>query len=562
MIKLYKIFFVLSVLGMTISCSNKQTIDRFISEYQTFQDTIYHSQIKLWPLETDSIRTAKKTFYTDMVARLSLIDDKELSQDDIINRDLMMLEMENELNDIIFESFLLPLNSEGGFLAGIIYDLQYAPTATAEQRQKYIDKLQGLSAYLATQKDILKKGIQQKKTSPKIITQRCIDFVEPYYNISLDDNVFIYPCNDNDSLKTVVKSIVQEKIMPAYKDFHKFLKNEYLPASTDSPGISELKGGKTYYENKTKYFTTLNMTPEEVYNTGLNEVDRIKKEMMSVIDSSGFKGSFEDFISFLRSDPQFYARTPKELLYRATWLSKKIEGKLPQYFNTLPRMPFTVEEVPASIAPNYTGGRYSEGSYVTGKPGAYWVNTYKLESRPLYVLPALTLHEAVPGHHLQIMLSRELKNVPKFRENLYISAFGEGWGLYSEYLGIETGMYETPYEDFGRLTYEMCRLVVDAGLHYKGWSREQAVAFMAGNTALSLHEVNTEIDRYIGWPAQAVSYKIGEIKIRELRKKAEKELGHKFDIKSFHDLVLSKGSVKLSTLESMVNSWIVLMKKG
>jgi uncharacterized protein (DUF885 family) len=565
MSKLYKIFFVLSVLGMTISCSNKQTIDSFISEYQTFQDTIYHSQIKLWPLETDSIRTAKKTFYTDMVARLSLIDDKELSQDDIINRDLMKLEMENELNDIIFESYLLPLNSEGGFLAGIIYDLQYAPTATAEQRQKYIDKLQGLPAYLATQKDILKKGIQQKKTSPKIITQRCIDFVEPYYNISLDDNVFIYPCNDNDSLKTVVKSIVQEKIMPAYKDFHKFLKNEYLPASTDSPGISELEGGKTYYENKTKYFTTLNMTPEEVYNTGLNEVDRIKKEMMSVIDSSGFKGSFEDFISFLRSDPQFYARTPKELLYRATWLSKKIEGKLPQYFNTLPRMPFTVEEVPASIAPNYTGGRYSEGSYVTGKPGAYWVNTYKLESRPLYVLPALTLHEAVPGHHLQIMLSRELKNVPKFRENLYISAFGEGWGLYSEYLGIETGMYETPYEDFGRLTYEMwraCRLVVDAGLHFKGWSREQAVSFMAGNTALSLHEVNTEIDRYIGWPAQAVSYKIGEIKIRELRKKAEKELGDKFDIKSFHDLVLSKGSVKLSTLESMVISWILLMKKG
>ncbi|MEY3422287.1 MAG: hypothetical protein RIR48_2590 [Bacteroidota bacterium] len=565
MSKLYKIFFVLSVLGMTISCSNKQTIDSFISEYQTFQDTIYHSQIKLWPLETDSIRTAKKTFYTDMVERLSLIDDKELSEDDIINRDLMKLEMENELNDIIFESYLLPLNSEGGFLAGIIYDLQYAPTANAEQRQKYIDKLQGLPAYLATQKDILKKGIQQKKTSPKIITQRCIDFVEPYYNISLDDNVFIYPCNDNDSLKTVVKSIVQEKIMPAYKDFHEFLKNEYLPASTDSPGISELEGGKIYYENKTKYFTTLNMTPEEVYNTGLNEVDRIKKEMMAVIDSSGFKGSFEDFISFLRSDPQFYARTPKELLYRATWLSKKIEGKLPQYFNTLPRMPFTVEEVPASIAPNYTGGRYSEGSYATGKPGAYWVNTYKLESRPLYVLPALTLHEAVPGHHLQIMLSRELKNVPKFRENLYISAFGEGWGLYSEYLGIETGMYETPYEDFGRLTYEMwraCRLVVDAGLHYKGWSREQAVVFMAGNTALSLHEVNTEIDRYIGWPAQAVSYKIGEIKIRELRKKAEKELGDKFDIKSFHDLVLSKGSVKLSTLESMVNSWIALMKKG
>jgi len=302
------------------------------------------------------------------------------------------------------------------------------------------------------------------------------------------------------------------------------------------------------------------MTPDEVFAKGESEVARIKSEMLNVIAASGFKGNFADFIAFLRKDPQFYAKTPRELLYRATWLAKKMEGKLPQYFNTLPRMPFTVEEVPAAIAPNYTGGRYSEGSYETGKAGAYWVNTYKLESRPLYVLPSLTLHEAVPGHHLQIMLSRELKNVPKFRENLYISAFGEGWGLYSEYLGIESGMYETAYENFGRLTYEMwraCRLVVDVGLHYKGWTRERAVDFMASNTALSMHEVNTEIDRYIGWPSQAVSYKIGELKIRELRKEAEKELGDTFEIKEFHDLILSYGSIKLSTLERIVKVWIM-----
>jgi uncharacterized protein (DUF885 family) len=222
-------------------------------------------------------------------------------------------------------------------------------------------------------------------------------------------------------------------------------------------------------------------------------------------------------------------------------------------------MPFTVEEVSPNIAPNYTSGRYSEGNYESGKPGAYWVNTYKLESRPLYALPALTLHEAVPGHHLQIMLSKEMEGVPAFRQNLYISAFGEGWGLYSEYLGKEAGMYETPYEDFGRLTYEMwraCRLVVDVGLHYKGWTRDQAVDFMASNTALSMHEVNTEIDRYIGWPAQAVSYKIGEIKIRQLRKKAEEELGDNFDIRVFHDILLANGSVRLNTLEKIVDRYI------
>lgn len=548
---------------LLMSCKKNNDINVYISEYQTFVDTISHKNKHTWSFESDSIRSAKRTFYTTMIGKLNAVDKAGLSEDDIINRDLLLLEMENELNDINFENYLLPLNSEGGFLAGIVYDIQYATIKSDEDKKAYIDKLQNLPHYLSQQKGVLKIGIQKNKTSPKVITQRCIDFLKPYFSLPEDDNVFVYPGSGNDSLLAVAKIIVKDKIVPAYLDFYNFLENEYLPASTVAPGISGLAGGKSFYENKTKYFTTLDMTPDEVFNTGMKEVDRIKKEMMDVMKESGFRGTFESFLEFLRKDPQFYAKTPKELLYRATWLSKKIEGKLPQYFNTLPRMPFTVEEVPASIAPNYTGGRYSEGSYATGKPGAYWVNTYKLESRPLYVLPALTLHEAVPGHHLQIMLSRELKNVPRFRENLYISAFGEGWGLYSEFLGIEAGMYETPFENFGRLTYEMwraCRLVVDAGIHYKGWTRDQAVSFMAGNTALSLHEVNTEIDRYIGWPAQAVSYKIGEIKIRELRKKAEKTLGNKFDIKAFHDMVLSKGSIKLSTLETMVETWISSVK--
>lgn len=542
------------------SCQRKKSVDSYIAEYQIFQDTLSNLQKEIWAFENDSIRYLKKEKYTELIHALSTLDSLSLTVDDLINKELLLLEMENELNDIEFGTHLLPLNSEGGFLTGIIYNLQYAQTQSAKDKENYIKKLNVLPDYLLKHKNILKEGISQGKTSPGIITQRCIDLVLPYNSIDPDQNIFIHPCGDNDSLKNVVKSIVKEKIIPAYQDFTEFLQSEYLPASKAEPGISQLKGGADFYEKKTKYFTTLPMTPDEVFAKGESEVARIKSEMLNVIAASGFKGNFADFIAFLRKDPQFYAKTPRELLYRATWLAKKMEGKLPQYFNTLPRMPFTVEEVPAAIAPNYTGGRYSEGSYETGKAGAYWVNTYKLESRPLYVLPSLTLHEAVPGHHLQIMLSRELKNVPKFRENLYISAFGEGWGLYSEYLGIESGMYETAYENFGRLTYEMwraCRLVVDVGLHYKGWTRERAVDFMASNTALSMHEVNTEIDRYIGWPAQAVSYKIGELKIRELRKEAEKELGDTFEIKEFHDLILSYGSIKLSTLERIVKAWII-----
>lgn len=542
------------------SCQRKKSVDSYIDEYQIFQDTLSNLQKEVWALENDSIRYLKKEKYTELIHALSTLDSLSLTVDDLINKELLLLEMENELNDIEFGTHLLPLNSEGGFLTGIIYNLQYAQTQSAKDKENYIKKLNVLPDYLLKHKNILKEGISQGKTSPGIITQRCIDLVLPYNSIDPDQNIFIHPCGDNDSLKNVVKSIVKEKIIPAYQDFTEFLQSEYLPASKAEPGISQLKGGADFYEKKTRYFTTLPMTPDEVFAKGESEVARIKSEMLNVIAASGFKGNFADFIAFLRKDPQFYAKTPRELLYRATWLAKKMEGKLPQYFNTLPRMPFTVEEVPAAIAPNYTGGRYSEGSYETGKAGAYWVNTYKLESRPLYVLPSLTLHEAVPGHHLQIMLSRELKNVPKFRENLYISAFGEGWGLYSEYLGIESGMYETAYENFGRLTYEMwraCRLVVDVGLHYKGWTRERAVDFMASNTALSMHEVNTEIDRYIGWPAQAVSYKIGELKIRELRKEAEKELGDTFEIKEFHDLILSYGSIKLSTLERIVKVWIM-----
>ena len=264
-------------------------------------------------------------------------------------------------------------------------------------------------------------------------------------------------------------------------------------------------------------------------------------------------------VTFLRTDPQFYAKTPEELLMRAAWIAKRVDAKTPQYFGKLPRLPFGIEPVPAAIAPYYTGGRYAPPSEGSGSPGFYWVNTYRLDSRPLYVLPALTLHEAVPGHHLQGALASEAGEQPPFRRYAYISAYGEGWALYTEYLGKEMGIYQTPYEEFGRLTYEMwraCRLVVDTGMHAFGWSREKALRYLRENTALSEHETETEIDRYIGWPGQALSYKLGELKIRELRARAERELGPRFDIRAFHDVVLAQGSVPLRTLEAQIDAYL------
>jgi uncharacterized protein (DUF885 family) len=288
-------------------------------------------------------------------------------------------------------------------------------------------------------------------------------------------------------------------------------------------------------------------------------VKRIRQEMEAIIERVGFEGEFADFLTFLRTDPRFYAETPEELLMRAAWIAKRMDGKLPALFKTMPRLPYTVEAVPDAIAPKYTGGRYVGAAEGSTQPGRYWVNTYALENRPFYTQEALTLHEAVPGHHFQVALSRELEDLPNFRRYSYISAFGEGWGLYSEFLGIEAGFYTDPYSDFGRLTYEMwraCRLVVDTGVHAFGWSREQALDFLAGNTALSLHEVRTEIDRYISWPAQALSYKLGELKIKELRRRAEAALGAEFDIREFHDAVLLHGAVPLPVLERQIDRFI------
>ena len=369
-----------------------------------------------------------------------------------------------------------------------------------------------------------------------------------------------------DSVLLAAKKVIETKVTPEFKRIKTFFEKEYFPKTRTTLGVSETPNGKAFYQNRIDFYTTSTQyTADDIHQIGLSEVARIKAEMEQIIKDLKFEGSFADFFHFLRTDKQFYAETPEQLLMIARDMAKRADAQLPRYFKTLPRKPYGVAPVPDAIAPKYTTGRYIGTSKESTDPGYYWVNTYDLPSRTLYTLPALTVHEAVPGHHLQGSLNNELgDDIPRFRKNLYLSAYGEGWGLYSEFLADEMGMYTTPYEQFGKLTYEMwraCRLVVDTGIHAKGWTREQVVDYMASNTALSMHEINTETDRYISWPGQALSYKMGEIKIRELRQKAEKELGSKFNIRDFHEVILEQGTVTLAILEKRVNTYIEKQKK-
>ena len=515
-----------------------------------------------WPYHTEEEVKDERINLGVWKALIDEIKPTDLSESDQINLELFRHTLEDRIFNLTYQSYLMPLNSEGGFITGILYNIQSLRLSNTEAQESYLRKLAALPAYLTRQQALLEEGLEKKITVPKIIVEKCLNIIEGFAETPADESVFLKPfdgfeAEDNGYLRAV--ELVESEIIPSYRKFYEYVKGTYLKQTRESIAARELPGGANYYEQRVRFFTTLEISPEEVFETGQSEVARIRGEMEEIIKGLKFEGSFADFLEFLRTDPQFYPKTAEELLHKAAWISKRAEAILPRYFGNLPRMPFTVEPVPAAIAPNYTGGRYSEGNYKTGKPGAFWVNTYALNTRPLYVLPALALHEGVPGHHTQIMLSSEIEDVPAFRRNTYLSAFGEGWALYAEYLGKEAGIYETPYEHFGRLTYEMwraCRLVVDVGMHYKGWSRQQALDFMAKNTALSLHEVETEIDRYIGWPAQAVSYKMGEISIRKLRKEAEEALGEKFDIRQFHDEVLKNGSIPMLSLQRIIQKYI------
>ena len=488
-----------------------------------------------------------------------------MSKEDRINAQILEDQLQNDVDLYRFKDYYLPITAESGFHA-YITSITQGKFNTLEDYRHYIAKLNALSTYFAQQTHWLKQGLAEGITPPKVTLNGFEDSISSYI-VPVEKSGYLKPFTQYPSYFTEAQkaqltqeghALVEQKVLPLYQKFYDFMTKEYIPNARENIAASSLPNGAEFYENRVRYYTTLGMTSAQVHELGLKEVQRIRQEMEQIIASVGFKGSFADFLHFLRTDPQFYTTSAEQLLKEAAFIAKKADAMLPKYFGKLPRKTYGIAPVPAEIAPKYTTGRYS-GSNSDDEPGYYWVNTYALDKRPLYELEALTLHEAVPGHHLQISLNSELTSLPDFRRYGYISTFGEGWGLYCEYLGLEAGFYQDPYSNFGRLTYEMwraARLVVDTGMHTQGWSRQQAIDFMASNTALSLHNVTTEIDRYISWPGQALSYKIGELTIKRLRAKAEQDLGDKFDIRAFHDAVLENGSVPMSILEQQINDFI------
>jgi uncharacterized protein (DUF885 family) len=502
-----------------------------------------------------------------LIAELNKTNVSHLTEQQKINFAILQYRLQNDIDEYRFGAHYMPLTAESGFHSDVLFMLNMSSVKTDKDIQTYLEKLAAVPTHMQQQISWMQQGLKTGYTQPKAVLAGYEDSIKSFISNDPTKSPFYRPLLKQpagidatrwQALQQQAKTLISSQITPVYQQYLDFFVGQYVPGARDNIAAVALPDGAAFYQNRLEHYTTLKMTPQQVHDIGLKEVARIRAEMQQVIDKTGFKGSFADFVQFLRTDPQFYVNTPEQLLKEAAYLSKKIDAQLPKLFKTLPRTPYGVEPVPAEIAPKYTTGRYS-GGRAAGDPGFYWVNTYALDRRPLYELEALTLHEAVPGHHLQVALANEQESLPSYRRSFYTSAFGEGWGLYSEYLGLEVGFYQDPYSNFGRLTYEMwraCRLVVDTGMHTMGWSRQQAIDFLAQNTALSMHNVTTEVDRYISWPAQALSYKLGELTIKRLRQKAETVLGDKFNVREFHDAVLSNGSVPLPVLEQQIDLYI------
>ncbi len=503
---------------------------------------------------------ARLKVWEDVLEQLDAIDVAKLEAQNQVNFAVYRAQVENLAAEVRLRTYEMPFNSDSSFWSNLGF-MTRRPMRTVADYEAYIDRLRDVPRYFDQHIVNMRAGLARGFSVPRAVLDgrdvsiasvaevkdpQASTFFEPLKKMPSS-----IPAAEQARLREAAAAAISDRVVPAYAKLLTFFRNDYVPHARKTLGAEQMPDGKAFYRQQIREYTTLDLGPEEIHQIGLKEVARIQAEMDAIIRQVGFKGSFADFLKFLRTDKQFYATTPQELLDRAAWISKRVDGEVGKFIGTLPRGRFTIVPVPPDIAPFWTSGR--------GGAGTYWVNTYDLPSRPLYNLPALTLHESAPGHALQGSLAKEQGELPAFRRETYISAYGEGWGLYSEKLGVEMGIYQTPYEDFGRLTYEMwraCRLVIDTGVHHKGWTRDQAIAYLRDRTALSEHEVTTEVDRYISWPAQALSYKLGEITIVRLRGEAEKALGPKFDVKAFHDALLSEGSVPLPVLEQQVRAFI------
>ena len=490
----------------------------------------------------------------------------QLNSANKLNYQLKEISLSNAIEASNYPSYYLSLNQRGGVQS--YYET--GDRLVYSSKQDYEDWLIRLSKYvdnIINTKNNLEKGIQNGYTQPRLVTSQVIAQIDNILNSNIEDNPYLkifinaddsfFAKGEKEDLIIRATELIRVDIIPSYVELNNFLKNIYLPNSRESIGLSDIPDGAAWYEYAARYHTTTNLTPDEIHNIGLKEVKRIRNEMEQIINNLQWDGDFKSFLNYLRTSPRFYYDNPEDLLNAYLIMAKSIDPLLPKIFKVFPRAPYGVIPIPAESAPFTTTAYYN--SPAKGRPGYFYANLYKPESRPKYEIPVLTVHEAVPGHHFQISIAQELENVPTFRKYQSFTAFVEGWGLYSEELGEFMNLYDDPYDKFGQLTYDMwraIRLVVDTGMHYKDWSRQDAIDLFIENTAKSRLDIENEVDRYIAWPGQALAYKIGQLKILELRNKAELELGDKYDIKDFHHEVLKRGSLPLDILEEYINEWI------
>jgi uncharacterized protein (DUF885 family) len=504
-------------------------------------------------------QTMRERYWAGVLKKLAAIPETQLDAESRINYEVYKQQIQVLLSDQQFKTWQMPFNSDSGFWSNLGFTARATYTKPKDY-QDYIGKLRDIPRYFHEEIDNMRLGLARGFSQPKIILQGRTQSISDVADAPGEQNLFYTPFRHMPSgipaaeqarLRAAALAAIKQDVIPAYARLLDFMQTEYIPRARIDIAAEDLPDGKAFYQAQIREYTTLDMTPEAIHQLGLEQMAIIHQQMLDTIKQTGFKGSFADFLHYLRTDPRFYARTPDELLKNAAWIAKEVDGVVGNYIGRLPRRRFAIKPVPADLAPIYTGGR--------GGPGVYLVNTYNLPSRPLYSLPALTLHESSPGHALQMPLAAEMEGLPDFRRYAYISAYGEGWALYCEYLGQEMGIYHTPYDQFGYLSYQAwraARLVVDTGIHHLHWTRKQAQDYLRENTALADHEIETEVDRYIAWPAQALSYYLGEMAIRQDRERAEKALGPKFDIRAFHDTVLSTGSVPLPVLNARIDQFI------
>ncbi len=496
--------------------------------------------------------------------QLTEIPRERLSRDDQISYDIFELQLTNAIEAYRHNDHLLPLNGWWDYHATFADLANRVPLDHVEDYENYLQRLAGFPDYNEGYLERLEQGLEMRWVRPQAVFDNYTASIEAHIVDDVTESLLFEPFKefpsgideqDRQRLKDQAIGILETDVIPEFRRLSTFLTEVYIPGASETIGITELAGGEEYYEYLVRLHTTLDISPEEVHQIGLGEVERIREEMMEIVEETGFGDDFDAFVDFLRTDPQFYAETPEELMHYTAYVLKKMDGQLPKLFKTLPRLPYGIRKIPDYLAPRTATAYYSRGAADGTRAGFYAVNTYDLASRPLYEVEALSLHEAVPGHHLQIALQQELDDLPEFRQTASFTAFGEGWALYAERLGLKAGFYEDPYSNFGRLSYEMwraLRLVVDTGMHAFGWTREEAIDYMSENSSLSLHNIRTEVDRYIFWPGQALGYKMGEIKIMQLRERAEDELGDAFDLRKFHDIVLLNGGVPLNVLEDNI----------